>query len=108
MSSPNSGQQSRVVTKENVLSRRLSFLGNASLKAETKVIDNNVKVSIVNKRFISEERIIFFRPSFWEDQYELRVDNTCGHNSRTLSSDCAIDFEAPIFGMCPSGDIRGL
>ena len=85
------------------------LFGNLSLQTKSKYIDDNPNVHAVDKRAVSEERIFIFRPSFLKNnQFELRVINRCGHIARTLSMDCVVDFKAPVFDMCRSGDIRGL
>lgn len=83
-------------------------LGYVSLQTKSKYIDDTINAHTADKPFVSEERIIVFRPSFWKNQFELRLANTCGRISRTLSMDCVVNFKAPVFDMCRSGDIRGL
>lgn len=84
------------------------LLGDIRLQTKSKVIDGASNVHIVDKRFDFEESIIIFRPFLVKNQYELHFVNRCGHISRTLSTDCVVEFDAPVFGMCRSGDIRGL
>ena len=108
MSSPQSPPHPRVISKESTLIWPLGPLGNVSIQTKSKFVDDGLKVRVPHKRIVSEERSIVFRPSFFKIQYELHSHNRCGRISRTLRSDCVVDFQAPVFDMCRAGDIRGL
>ncbi len=108
LSSAMSSQQPRVVSKETMFVWYTGILGNVSLQTKSKVINGTLNVHIVHKRSVYEERVIVIRSSFTNNQFELRFVNKCGHISRTLSTDCVVDFKAPVFDMCRSGDITGL
>lgn len=101
-------RQSRLITKESTLSWYIGILGNVSLRTKSKVIHEVRNVHIVNKPSLYDECIFIFRPSFLKKQYELRLTNGCGLISRSLTTDCVVDFKAPVFEMCRLGDIRGL
>ena len=106
--SPESPQQCRVVSKEGMLSWYEGIFGNISFQTKSKVIEDALNVHFPDRRPVSEENILIFKPSFMKSQYEIRTVKRYGHISRTLSVDCVVGFEAPIFDMCSAGDIIGL
>ena len=108
MVSPTSPSYIRVIPREMMLLWHLGILGYVSVQTESKFVDDIHNADTVDKRLMSKERIIVFRPSFWKIQLELHYFNNSGRISRTLSTDCVIDFKAPVFDMCRSGDIEGL
>lgn len=103
-----SQRQSRMISTEKLLCWYTGILGSISLRTKSKIINDALNVHAVHGRTVSEESVIVFRPSFMKNQYELRFVNRCGSISRTLSTDCVVDFYPPVFDMCCSGDIRGL
>ena len=86
----------------------MGILGYVSILTKSKFMDDAFNAHTLDKRFMSEERIVVVRPSFLMSQVELRFVNSCGRISRTLSMDCVVPFKAPVFDMCRSGDIKGL
>ena len=84
------------------------ILGYVSVRTKSKFVDDTHNTHTVDKRFVSQERIIIFRPSFWKVQLELHLANTCDRISRTLSTDYVIDLKAQVFEMSRTGDVRGL
>ena len=108
VSSSQSPRQSRTITTERILCWYTGILGNISLRTKSKVVGDTLSVHSVDRGSVCEERIIIFRPSFIKNQYELQSIDRCGKISRALSTDCVVDFKAPVFDMCRSGDIRGL
>ena len=108
MSSPESPPQSRVISRERLFLWHTGILGYVSVRTKSKFVDDTHNAHTVDKQFVSQERIIIFRPSFWTVQLELHFANTYGRISRTLSTDCVIGFKAQVFEMCRSGDLQGL
>ena len=106
--SPELPTQSRVIARQRMILWYMGILGYASVQTKSRFVDDTHNAHTVDKQFVSQERIIIFRPSFWKAQLELHFANTCGRISRTLSTDCVIDFKAPVFDMCRSGDVLGL
>lgn len=86
----------------------MGILGNVSIQTKSKFVDDTVNAHAVDKRFMSEEHTVVVRPSFWKAQFGLHYVNNCGRISRTLSTDYVVDFKAPVFDFCRSGDIKGL
>ena len=83
-------------------------LGYVSILSKSTFIDDAVNIRTVDKRLMSEEQIVVFRPPFLMSQVELRYVNCCGRISRALTVDHVIPFKAAVFDMCRSGDINGL
>ena len=108
MFSPESPTRSRVISRQRMILRYMGILGYASVQTKSRFVDDTHNAHTVDKRFVSHERIIIFRPSFWKAQLELHFANTCGRISRTLSTDCVIGLKAQVFKMCRSGDLRGM
>ena len=108
MFSPDSPRLSRIVSKDRMLLWYTGILGNISLQIKSKVIDKALNVHVVHKNCASEELNIAFRPSFVNNQYELRVVYRRGQISPSFRTDCVTDFKAPVFDMCRAGDIGGL
>ena len=106
--SPGSSPQSLVISRERMLLWYLGILRNKSIQTKSKFIDDTVNAHTVDKRFVFEERMIVFRPSFWKAQFGLHYVNSCGRISRTLNMDCVVPFKTPVLEMCRSGDIGGL
>ena len=86
----------------------MGILGYVSILTKSKFMDDVFNAHTLDQRFMSEERIVVLRPSFFMSQVELRFVNSCGRISRSLSMDCVVPFKAPVFEMCCSGDIEGL
>ena len=86
----------------------MGILGNVSIQTKSKFIDDTVNAHTVDKRIMSEECTVVFRPSFWKAEFGLQYVNNCGRISRTLSADCVVPFKTPVLEMCRSGDIEGL
>ena len=84
------------------------IFGSISLQTKSKVIGGALSVHFSDRLSMSEETIVVFKPSFMKRQYELRTVKRCGHISRNLSVDFVVGFDAPVFEMCSTGDIRGL
>ena len=108
MFSPESPTQPRVISRQRMILQYMGILGYASVQTKSRFVDNTHNAHTFDKRFVSKERIIIFRPSFWKTQLELHFANTCGRISRTLSTDCVIGLKAEVFEMCRSGDLQGL
>ena len=103
-----SPRRSQAISRQRMMLWYMGILGYVSVQTKSKYVDDTHPAHVIDKGLLSEERIIVFRPSFWKTQLELHFVNVCGRISRTLSTDCVIDFKAPIFEMCRSGDVRGL
>ena len=102
------GRQSQIVSKESIICWFTGILGNISLRTKSRFLDDKLSVHVVDKRSVSKECVIVIRPSFMKNRYELHFVNRGGHISTTLSTECIIDFRAPVFDMCRLGDIRGV
>ena len=98
----------RVISKESIFPWYMGKFGNIIIQTRLKIVDDDLKFHIVGKQSVSEERIIVLRPAFMKNQFELRFVNKYGHISRTLSTDCVVDYRAPVFDMCRLGDVKGL
>lgn len=108
MSSPESAPQSLVISRERMFLWHTGILGYVSVRTRSKFVDDIHNTHTVDKRFVSQERIIIFRPSFWKVQLELHFASTCDRISRTLSTDYVIDLKAQVFEMSRTGDVQGL
>ena len=61
-----------------------------------------------DNRAVVDEKIIKIKPSFMRQVLELRLANSFGRISRTLSMYHVLESDAPIFELCRDGDLRGL
>ena len=108
MFSPESSTPSRIISRQRINLLHMGIFGYAIVQTKSRFVDDIHNTHTVDKRFVSEDRTIIIRPSFWKAQLELHFATICGRISRTLSTDCVIDFKAHVFEMCRSGDLRGL
>lgn len=61
-----------------------------------------------DNRAVVNEKIIKIKPSFMHQVLELRLANSFGRISRTLSMYHVLKLDAPIFELCQNGDLQGL
>ena len=97
---------SRTTTETNYVWYR-GFFGRVDVHLKSKSLSTSKRRRPGN-RAISEEKTIRITPTLLRKTLELRFLDSFGQISRTLKTYPILDFRAPIFETCRSGDLEGL
>lgn len=83
------------------------FFGRVDVQCKSISLGNS-KYRNSESKAISEEQIIRIQPLLLRKIFELRFMSSFGRISRTLTTYPVLEYGAPIFDICQSGDLQGL
>ena len=102
-----SKDSSGIAIKETGLVWYNGMLGSVKVQSKSRSL-NGPKSRKPKFKVVTDEQIITVTPTFSRKTFELRVLNSFGGISRSLSTYPVLSSEAPIFDICTRGDLLGL
>lgn len=102
-----SKDMSGIATKETSLVWYNGILGSVKVQSKSRSL-NGPNSRKPKSKVVTDEQIITVTPILFRKTFELRVLNSFGGISRSLSTYPVLSSKAPIFGICRSGDLQGL
>lgn len=85
-----------------------NLLGCVTISVSRKQLLRGPNAQRTGKRTLVEIKTFTITPSFMKSLLYVRFVTTCGSISRALTIYPIVDDDAPVFGMCRSGDLQGL